>query len=193
MDPDSCLKEYHEFLSTKKICISLYHDNIRKQLKERSDLCDDVVLFYRKAKLDNEKISFLEDLIAMGYNKNKIAELALENFYLHPTPSNLWGYADLLYSLRVFSYLRQYVEIIQNRSLGEARQMLILLVGKSKKDHVVDVLKSLLDDQTVYGHALDALSNFPCEETNVIMCNHKDCSVDWIRKIAEDYLKKYKL
>ena len=186
--PESCLKEYHAFLLSNGIYPSLYHEKIQKKLKNRRDLCDEVLLFYHKAKLPNERLSFLEDLQIMGYDKNKLVELILDVFFCEDRPTNLWEYADLLYSIKNFRYMSQYLTIIKDESYGDDRQMLILLVGKSKKAYVVPILKELLSDLTVYGHALDALSNFSGDEINNIMHKYIDCDIAWIREIAEKYL-----
>ena len=191
-NPDSCMKEYHNFLLSNGIYPSLHHDKIIKKLERRGDLCDDVLSFFHKAKLGNERLRFLYDLKNMGYNKNKLAELILDDLYSGNTSYDLWGCADLLYELKTYDYLPKYLELIQNRKLGNARQMLVLLVGKSKKEYVIPVLTELLDDPTVDGHALDALSNFSGSEIESIMEKYLNCDTDWIRKTAEKYLEKKK-
>ena len=84
--------------------------------------------------------------------------------------------------------MSEYIDIINDESYGEARQMLILLLGKSKNKDIIPILIRLLDDSTVYGHALDALSNFEGEEIQQIMHKYIDCDVRWIRQIAERYV-----
>ena len=86
--------------------------------------------------------------------------------------------------------MSQYLSIIKDESYGEDRQMLILLVGKSKKAYVIPVLKELLSDSTVCGHALYALSNFSGDEIDCIMHKYIDNNITWIREIAEKYLSK---
>ena len=84
--------------------------------------------------------------------------------------------------------MSHYLTIIQNELLGDARQMLILLVGKSKETYVIPILTELLNDPTVYGHALDALSNFSGDNIDHIMRKYLNSNVAWIREIAENYL-----
>lgn len=188
--PGSCLKEYHDFLNSNGINIALCHTKIQKQLKNRRELCEKTLLFYDRAKLPNERLALLEDLQIMGYDKNKLVELILNEFYRRDCQGDLWEYADMLYSLRNFIYITQYLDIILDKSYGDARQMLILLVGESRKEFVVPVLKELLNDSTVYGHALDALSNFTGADIETIMCEYRGCNVEWVREIAEKYLSK---
>lgn len=189
---ESILKEYHDFLSSNNIYPSYSPELIRKQLKNRIDLSNDILNFYKKAKLENEKVSFLEDLKATGYNKDELTKLVLGAFVSGKKSSYLWHYADLLYSIKNFCYLEQYIDIIKDESYGEDRQMLILLVGKSKKAYVIPILKDLLSDSTVYGHALDALSDFSGDDIDHIMQKYIDCDITWIREIAVKHLSRKK-
>jgi hypothetical protein len=190
INPDSILKEYDAFWEMNGIYRSSDIVSFRKKIKGHTELCEDIIKLYNKSKLENEQITLLEDLLAIGYDKDKLVELILNMFYAKNPPTNLWEYADLLYSIKNFRYMSQYLTIIKDESYGEDRQMLILLVGKSKKAYVVPILKELLSDLTVYGHALDALSNFSGDEINHIMHKYIDCNIAWIREIAEKYLSK---
>lgn len=86
----------------------------------------------------------------------------------------------------------QYITIIVDKSYGADRQMLVLLVGKSKNVEVIPVLKELLSDLTVYGHALEALSNFSTRDIETIMQGYINHNIAWVRRIAENYLLKNK-
>lgn len=187
-DSDSILKRYDDFLESNGIYHSLNRDVFEKSIKGRIELCDGMVKLYNEAKLDNERLALLEDLSIIGYDEDKLAQLAINAFYIEPRPTDLWEYADLLYSMKNYRYLPQYLDIIKDKSYGEERQMLILLVGKSKNDKVIPILTELLNDSTVYGHALDALSNFQRDEIDGIMSKYENCQVCWIREIAKKYL-----
>lgn len=186
----SIMQEFEEFLALKNIYLSYDSALFHETIKGRMDLCDDVLTFYKRAILPNEKISFLEDLLVIGYDKNKLVEMVVEVFTSGENPSNLWEYGDLLFSMKKYKYLSQYIEIIQNKSYGHARQMVVLLVGKSKKEEVIPILKDLLNDPDVYGHALDALTNFSGEDIETIMMQYVDYKVTWVRNTAKKYLKK---
>ena len=190
-NPNSMLKEYDEFLASNDIYRSKDPMTFRKNIKGHYELCEEILNFYHKAKLDNEKISFLEDLYAIGYDKNKLVELILQMFESNKKTDTLWDYGDLLYRIRRYKYLPQYLKIIENKSYGINRQMVVLLVGKSKKPEVIPVLKRLLDDKDVYGHALEALANFKGDEIQEIMERYTDHNVTWIRNKAKRYLKKH--
>lgn len=189
-NPDSILQEYEDFLAVNGI----FHSNdvitFRKNLNGHVALAEQLIVFYKKAKLENEKIAILEDLRATGYSKDKLVAMILEVFRTHKESTYLWEYSDLLYSLKNFKYLSQYLEIIEDKSFGTARQMIVLLVGKSKKTDVIPILKNLLNDPDVYGHALDALTNFSGQDIEEIMKSFLACRVIWIKNTAKKYLKK---
>lgn len=190
-NPDSILKEYDAFLEFNGIYHS--HDvvSFRKNLKGRMELCEQILYFHNTAKLDNERLSLLEDLIATGYDKNKIVEIILEVFFSDNPPINLWRYGDMLYRLKRYKYLPEYLEIVSNSAYGSARQMVVLLLGKSKKLEVIPVLLQLTEDETVFGHAVEALANFEGEQIVNVMQKYKDCDVKWISKVAIKYLEKH--
>lgn len=189
-DPRSIAKKYDDFLATNGIYHSSNRILFEKDIKGHTELCEYILELYGEAQLDNERLALLEDLAVIGYNRNHLAELAIEAFYSENELTNLWEYGDLLYSLKNYNYLSQYIEIIRNKAFRSSRQMVVLLVGKSKQENVIPVLIDLLDDPTVQGHALDALSNFPGEHIGQIMNQYKNCKVAWIREIARNYLKK---
>lgn len=187
---NSIRKEYDEFLEFNGI----YHSNdiasFRKMLKGRLDLCEKILYFYHSAKLDNERLSILEDLIATGYDKDRIVEIILETFFSDTPPIDLWHYGDMLYNLKRYKYLPEYIKIVSDNRYGTDRQMVVLLLGKSKKPEVVPILLELTHDKTVYGHAIEALSNFEGEQIVDVMQKNKDCDVKWISKVVRKYLEK---
>ena len=189
-NPDSVIGEYEAFFAANGIFYSNDVVAFRKNLKGHIELAEQIIIFYEKAKLENERIAILEDLCATGYNKDNLVEMILEVFRTQKESIYLWEYGDLLYSLKHFKYLPQYLEIIENKSLGTARQMVVLLVGKSKKSNVIPVLKDLLNDPDVYGHALDALTNFSGQDIEEIMKSFQTCKIAWIRNTATKYLRK---
>lgn len=191
-DPRSVLKKYDKYLEEHGI----YHTDdsmlFKEKIKGHIELSDRILLLYKEAVLENEKIALLEDLYATGYDKDKLAELVLDVFFNKNDSLELWEYGDLLYRMKRYKYLEQYISIIQDDSYGEARQMVVLLVGKSKKEKVIPVLKELLNDSTIEGHVVDALTNFSGEDIDCIMQKYVDSDIVWIRNIAKKYLKKEK-
>ncbi len=76
-----------------------------------------------------------------------------------------------------------------NTRLGRGRQLGVLLLGEYGDDYYTDTLERLLDDEEVYGHALDSLtrgtSRGKRERVAQILKNE---AVGWIRRSAKKYL-----
>ena len=189
-DPDSILKKYHKFLESNYIYPSENRALFEKDIKGRKELCEGILKIYDEVKYAGERKELLRDLHVIGYDKNKLTELVLDVFYFENLPSDLWGFGDLLYTIKNYRYMEQYMTIIQEKRYGINRQMVVLLVGKSKKTEVIPVLKELLNDPDVHGHALNALANFLGEDIENIMRQYCNYEVTWIRNIAKRYLKK---
>ena len=191
-NPDSISKEYDAFLEKNNIYHSLNRKLFEKSLHGHIELCDGILDIYKKTSLENEKISLLEDLFVIGYDRNALVELIFLVFKSQNRPSNLWEYGDLLYKIGNFNYLHDYLELVKDKSLGSDRQMLLLLLGKSKNKTVIPVLIELLSDNSVCGHALDALSNFSGNEIEESMLKYSKSDITWVRNIAKRYLDKTK-
>ena len=191
-NPDSISKEYDAFLEKNNIYHSLNRKLFEKSLHGHIELCDGILDIYKKTSLENEKISLLEDLFVIGYDRNALVELILLVFKSQNRPSNLWEYGDLLYKIGNFNYLHDYLELVKDKSLGSDRQMLLLLLGKSKNKTVIPVLIELLSDNSVCGHALDALSNFSGNEIEESMLKYSKSDITWVRNISKRYLDKTK-
>lgn len=187
---DSILIRYEEYLLSEGIYCGMDTVSFRKNIKGHKELCDEIIKFYKEAKVDNDKLVLLEDLYAIGYDKNKIVEMILDTFNNQKKFTMLWEYGDLLYRMKRYKYLQQYISIINDDTYGEDRQMIILLVGKSKNIETIPILKGLLDDSDVCGHALEALTNFTGDDIEKIMFKYLNYEVKWVRNIAEKYLKK---
>lgn len=187
-NPRSIIREYTAFLESRGIYYSLNRAVFERSIKNKYELSSGILTIFHKATLDNERIALIRDLAVSGYDRNLIIELILKQFWMIPRPSNLWEYSDMLYSLQDYSFLSEYITIVSDSSFGRARQMLILLLGKSKSEEILPILIKLTDDRTVYGHALEALSNFRGERIDKIMEKYIACETKWVRDIANEYL-----
>lgn len=190
--PGSILEAYHTFLISENIPVSSDEDLIRKHLRGRVDLQEGILRFYKNAQLENERIAILEDIYAIDKSSPLVVQLALEAFHSSVRPANLWDYGELLYRINNFQHLEQYILLAENEALGDARQMIVLLLGKSKQKNVIPTLIRLLEDGSVCGHALEALSNFKGDEVRQIMERFRFHKSEWIREIAIKYLKKHR-
>lgn len=191
-DPRSIQKKYDEFLEAHGVYHSLNQELFFNSVKNRSDLCEGTLSTYFEATYDNEKLFLLDCLLHMGYNRNSLVELVLNEFNKRHD-NYLWEYADFLYNLKNYKYMNEYLKIIMDKSYGDNRQMLILLVGKSKSNTVLPYLLELAadDEDGIIGHVLIALSNFNDDRIIPAMKKYVDYPKKWIADVAEKYLSQH--
>ena len=170
---------------------SINEKSLKKIDKQKDELISGMLTIYQEAKIRQEKYIILDDLYKIGYSKDKLVEMILDEYNTAQDLLFLWQFGDLLYTFKRQKFLSQYISIIMNPKYGTSRQMIVLLVGKSKKEKVIPYLKELLNDPDVHGHALEALANFVNEDIISIMKQYTDYKVTWIRKVAVKYLKKH--
>lgn len=104
---------------------------------------------------------------------------------------NRWQIGDMLYETADRSCFRRYSEISADARYGSDRQMIVLIFGKLRLYEAKPLLVALLDDETVYGHALDSLSRI-CDEGDI--CHFQrfaDSGQIWVRKTARKFLRRY--
>ncbi len=90
---------------------------------------------------------------------------------------------------------KDYIELATNLSFGEDRQMIVLIFGKLKVIESKDLLISMLDDPTIYGHALESLSKIDDGSLLPLFLKFSKCETTWIRNVANKYIqnKDYRL
>lgn len=190
-DPQSILKKYDEFLEKNGVYHSFNQKLFFDSLKGKNNLCEFTLSMFFEATYDNEKELLLYCLLYMGYDHNSLVELVLDIFKKQKQNDYLWHYADFLYSLKNYEYLKDYIKLIMNKSYGTSREMLILLVGESGRNIVVPYLIELSSDNTVIGHVLIALSYYDDDRILPLMKNHTNHPKKWIADIANEYLTKH--
>lgn len=80
-----------------------------------------------------------------------------------------WAIGNALLEATDDSNLDDLVEIATDASYGLARQIVVVALGKQSDLRVVDVLISLLADEQVVGHALEALGLLRAEEARSVV------------------------
>lgn len=88
---------------------------------------------------------------------------------------------EVLFSDAEFDAL---VDLAGEKRYGQARQMVVLGLGKSKRPEVVDVLLGLVDDPDVGGHALQSLAKLRAPAARSAFESKLDDRRAWVRKIA---------
>ena len=190
-DQNSILKKFDDHLLKDGIYHSLNQELFSESIRGRADLCEYTLSVYKEAKYDNEKKFLLECLLLMGYNRDALTEMVLRIFMTEKYNDSLWSYADFLYSLKNYKYLRQYLNLIMDKEYGASREMLVLLVGESKNASVVPFLIELSKEKTLLGHVLCALSFYESEEILFLMKKNCNNTKKWISSIAKRYVEKH--
>jgi len=68
-----------------------------------------------------------------------------------------WVIGNALYTMAKPKHCATMLELARDRRHGTARQMIVYGLGRCKSEEAVDTLTSLLDDDDVAGHAIEAL------------------------------------
>lgn len=95
-----------------------------------------------------------------------------------------------MYKIKNYDYLDSYEKIVSDKKYAESRQMIVLLIGESKKENEIPFLISLLGDEDIEGHVILALSNYKTRKIYQIMKEYKNHSQKWIRDIAIKYINE---
>ena len=84
--------------------------------------------------------------------------------------------------------MNDYISLIKDKSYGQSREMLGLLIGESKSPLVIPHILELIQDEEILGHVLIALSNFTDPEILPIMKKHTNNKIKWIADVATNYV-----
>lgn len=187
-DPHSILKEFDNYLECNGIYHSFNENIFFKQIKNKKELINFSLDMYYKATLDNEREFLLYCLFHMGYDKCVLAKMILDIFQTEKENQYLWDYADFLYSLKVYYFMDDYINLIKDQSYGQAREMLVLLIGESKYPWVIPHLLEVAHDEEIIGHVLIALSNFKDSKILSLMKKYTSNKIKWIADTATNYV-----
>ena len=190
-DSISIIKDYDKLLLHFGIYRGCDAISYKKQLKGKKDIVSGILLLYDKAKLENEKLLLLGDLYETGIEKEKLVGMILDEYKTDYSRAFLWQLGDLLYKIGDLNQLNEYEKIVVEKSFEESRQMIVLLIGKSKNENVVNFLLKQLGDKSIEGHVIKALSNYDSKEIFSIMQKYQEHPDKWVRNIALKYLTKH--
>ena len=101
-----------------------------------------------------------------------------------------WAVGASIESAYVDTYFDDVAALALDRNYGDARQMVALALGKSKRPEAVDVLLQLMDDHDISGHAVFALSKRPNPRAREALEEKLTDDRPWVRKKAALGLRK---
>jgi HEAT repeat protein len=105
-----------------------------------------------------------KDFIARALTEKglKIAAKPLLDLFEDPkmTELQLWAVGNALYVIDDKSTYKEIIQLVKRTELGNARQMLLGTLARSKDTEAYEVLIDCLHDASVKGHAIEALGKF---------------------------------
>jgi HEAT repeat protein len=108
-----------------------------------------------------------------------------------PTGTGLrWAIGNALSIVADDSVFDDLVRLVEDRTFGKARQMVVLGLGRSKRPEAVSVLIGLLDDEDVSGHAVKALAKLGVEEARPALERMVNDPRAWVRNEAKKALSR---
>lgn len=120
----------------------------------------DILLKYINRLDDNQQEMVIRALTEKGLKNVAFVLIDLLKKSNPLTNYCLWSIGNALYTIDDKSSYSEIITICKNKELGEARQMLLGTLARTKKKEAYDVLLDCLTDSTVRGHAIDALGRF---------------------------------
>lgn len=136
---------------------------------------------------------------ALGVKSAKrIAEIPLiEEFLSIPKTDEFhhvkWVIGNTLYSLGTIDlYFDKIAEIVKDTSHGTTRRMMVMLLGKSKKnkEEAGKIALELIEQKDVQGHAIRALGNLRSACATEAIENFLSSENEWHKREARTALKK---
>lgn len=150
------------------------------------------LLFYETHNLCNpDKLAILQLLTSLAVDKEKLCAFLLTELAQCGEENALaWSICDNLFHLKCRAFQEAYIAAASRKELGKARQMLFLLFGSLRDPAYLPVLLDNLDDKSVNGHVLSALSRYKNPELDMYFPPFLDDPRAWVRKIAEKRVGK---
>jgi hypothetical protein len=99
-----------------------------------------------------------------------------------------WTIANGLAVVADDSVFEDVVGLVQDESLGKAREMLALALGNMQDPRAVAVLMDLLEDKQVVGHAIKALGKLGAHSAQSRLKELTGHPIEWVRKEAKKAL-----
>lgn len=163
-------------------------DDLMKISKENADLIPIMLDHLASVSDEIDKMFLVRCLGVKGFSQ--VTKPIIQEFYQATNDGYRWAIGNTLSIIADRSCSHEMVEIAKNREFGSSRQMIVDGLWKFDDPEIKDVLVSLLDDETVVGHAISGLRmlNDPSVIEDIEpFTSHK---MTWIRNEAKAAIKK---
>lgn len=163
-------------------------NDLMKIDKRFRDLAPIVVEHLKNIDDESDKEFLVRCLGVKGFTE--ATEQLLAEFHKTDKVTFKWAIGNTLSIIEDKSKVKEFLEIVQNKEHGIARQMIVVALGKTKVKEAFPVLLNLLKDEDVVGHTIGALVYY--KDPTVIeylepLKNHK---VGWVKKEALKVIEK---
>lgn len=163
-------------------------DDLMKMSKENADLIPILLEHLANITDEGDKAFLARCLTVKGFCQ--ATKPLIQEFYQMTKDSPRWAIGNALSIIADKSCSQEMVEIAKNRDFGMSRQMIVYDLWKFDDSEIKDVLVSLLNDETVVGHAVHALRRLG--DPSVIpyleaITSHK---MTWIRNEAKAAIER---
>ncbi|MFX0549444.1 HEAT repeat domain-containing protein [Hathewaya histolytica] len=190
MDKDNILmKELIELANDYGFEVESYDDlkAIKRKIKSLVPVLIKYLYMFEKK---NFKDAIVDLLGVKGFYG--ATETLINLYYTNSVTIDKWDIGDALYSIQDKRFEDKYIEIVKDKTNGDSRQMIVILLGKLRLEKAISILIELLKDDDVNGHAIMALGYFKNDELikHIEPFLHHEKS--WIRKETEKAIKKIK-
>lgn len=147
-------------------------------------------------KVPREEKEEIVRALSVPWARSQALDPLIAMFKADPVPSDpmgeslRWAVGNALEVFWDDSRFDELVALTMDQRYGNARQMVVLGLGRSKVPEAVDVLIKRLDDPAVSGHAVKALGKLRDPRARAGLESMTRDGRTWVRKAAEKALSK---
>ncbi len=155
MDDITLMNKLVEYFKSNGHIVENYTDIIKIKYND-----NDVAIL--KNALKNFTNFNYKKFVVRCFTKKKlysVTKFLIDEYITSDNNDYRWIIGNALYTIDDKSYEDQYIEIVSKKKYKSSRQMLVLLLGKTKSTKIRCTLVSLLNDYDVLPQILKALKN----------------------------------
>ncbi len=169
--------------------ISSLNDLMRIDKRHR-DLISVILSYIDQVDDVRDKETLIRSLGVKGFSE--AVEPLIEEFRSNECDFCKWAIGNTLSIIKDKESIPELIQLASQREHGHSRQMIVVALGQMKAEEALPVLIDLLDDETVAGHAVSALSYFAKPELIPHLEPFTSHEKTWIRNEAKKAIKKLK-
>ena len=190
--PDSLIPLFEDELKRAGFEFEISNQALGFMPKNKKTILPLAIKYYQLAREQN-KANEQNHFLSFFHHKGleEVVPILIEDYYSEKTQDlTRWFISDCIYQIRSKKFVKEYLDIVANRTFGRNRQMIVLLLGKLKEESAIPILIDLLEDEEVRLHAICALGDFKREEFRCHFERFQNSTQPGWRKYAKEAIKK---